>query len=542
LFFLGRYTGRMKRQLLLKVQCAILLIAAVLAAAETKKSKSFTPTHDIRVKTVKTLIKEVRQAKPGTEIVLAAGEYALQSDLNVSARGSEAEPVVIRAAQVGKTLITKGAISFNDASWVTLEGITIKTTPKDGEALISVNNSEHIRISRINFQISGDADTDYVSLEDAQDIQVDRCDFGKRAGKGNYVHVARPSSRVRIDHNYFHDRNKVEGNGGESISLHGQHGHRWDMDTVIEHNLFENVDGEWEMIGIKSHQNIVRHNTFINCSGAISIRGGDYNTIYSNYFLNFSEKPTAAVRIHGAYNKVINNYASGLTTSFIETNWGDTSIPYISRNDRIKWWGEHSDVESYAIQETGYRRTTANTIAFNTIIDSTSLFRWIQKSLVPFEQLPPKKAPWVDASKDRVIYPPDHWTVANNLVVDVGDFIVEESRNRGDMPFTEAAAIHEKDFTWIGNAIFSKSGAVDYGEGRTFQTKEWRIQKQALEQTSVPGLFETAPKLSSTRFRPTLGEADDDLSEVRRLLGSTEIGASLAAPPLTADAVGPDAP
>ena len=54
--------------------------------------------------------------------------------------------------------------------------------------------------------------------------------------------------------------------------------------TIVEHNLFEDCDGDPEIVSIKSSDNIIRHNTFRGSYGTLSLRHGNRNKLESNYF------------------------------------------------------------------------------------------------------------------------------------------------------------------------------------------------------------------------------------------------------------------
>ena len=55
--------------------------------------------------------------------------------------------------------------------------------------------------------------------------------------------------------------------------------------VTVEHNLFEECDGEIEIISNKSGKNTFRHNTFRRSSGTLTLRHGNWAEVYGNYFL-----------------------------------------------------------------------------------------------------------------------------------------------------------------------------------------------------------------------------------------------------------------
>jgi hypothetical protein len=85
--------------------------------------------------------------------------------------------------------------------------------------------------------------------------------------------------------------------------------------TVVESNLFENCDGDPEIVSVKSNDNIVRYNTFRSSQGVLSQRHGNRGEFYGNFFLGQGKAGTGGIRLYGQDHKVYNNYFEGLTGS-----------------------------------------------------------------------------------------------------------------------------------------------------------------------------------------------------------------------------------
>jgi hypothetical protein len=94
--------------------------------------------------------------------------------------------------------------------------------------------------------------------------------------------------------------------GDENIRIGEDSMHTYVSRTIVEYCVFNSTYGvDSEAVSIKSRQNIVRYCTFGNNQGAmLSVRNGDYNVIYSNFFIN-----AGGVRVKQANNTyVYNNY------------------------------------------------------------------------------------------------------------------------------------------------------------------------------------------------------------------------------------------
>lgn len=85
--------------------------------------------------------------------------------------------------------------------------------------------------------------------------------------------------------------------------------------AVVQHNLFEDCDGDAEVISNKSSDNIYRYNTFRSNRGSLVLRHGDRNRVEGNYFLS----NTGRFRMYGDKHTVLGNYFSG-------NNGGLTSV------------------------------------------------------------------------------------------------------------------------------------------------------------------------------------------------------------------------
>lgn len=92
---------------------------------------------------------------------------------------------------------------------------------------------------------------------------------------------------------------------------------------TVENNLFEECDGDPEIISVKSCDNYIRNNTFLKCLGTVSLRHGDRTEVSGNFFLGQNKTAEfegstigcGGVRVYGKDHKIFNNYFEGLTGS-----------------------------------------------------------------------------------------------------------------------------------------------------------------------------------------------------------------------------------
>jgi poly(beta-D-mannuronate) lyase len=77
---------------------------------------------------------------------------------------------------------------------------------------------------------------------------------------------------------------------------------------VVEANLFEECNGEVEIVSNKSSENRYRSNTFRRCEGALTLRHGHGCIVEGNIFLGEAQPNTGGVRVIDAGHRVTHNY------------------------------------------------------------------------------------------------------------------------------------------------------------------------------------------------------------------------------------------
>ncbi len=253
----------------------------------------------------------VSSAMAGDCILLADGTYTMGM---VHATGTAEHPIVIRAANRGKAVVSTGSLDLHASSYVVVEGLTWNSGGN-----IQITDSDHCRISRCRVAPQDLTDVDWIDVEGKSDYnRIDHNDLGPKRHLSNMVMLggvqapAQVVQHTRIDHNYFHDITRGGGNGWETIRA----GLSWlalsSGYTIIEYNLFQKCDGDPETISVKSSDVIVRYNTFRSTNGQITLRHGNRNLVYGNFMLG-EGAASDGIRVCGQDHKIFNNYLQGLT-------------------------------------------------------------------------------------------------------------------------------------------------------------------------------------------------------------------------------------
>jgi hypothetical protein len=238
----------------------------------------------------------IAAAAPGDCLRVADGDHAAPS---ISAKGTPEAPIVVRAANRGKAVITSGNLQFSGAAHVVVEGFTFR-----GGGGVRISNSRSCRVSRSRFTLGGGT---WIVVDGNSDSnRIDRNELGPKNSDGNVMGPTGLSTRTRIDRNYLHDVSPG-GNGRETLRL-GCCGAQFDVhDTfnVVEHNLFVNCSGEAEIITVKSSSNTIRYNTFRQSRGNVTLRAGKRGSIHGNFMFG------NGIRLYDEDHKIFNNYVEG---------------------------------------------------------------------------------------------------------------------------------------------------------------------------------------------------------------------------------------
>ncbi|MGP3970341.1 chondroitinase-B domain-containing protein [Streptomyces sp. 6N223] len=251
-------------------------------------------------------------ARAGDRIVLADGEYTIGS--MTGRNGTADEPITVVAARRGGAVINDGQLEVEDSSYVTFEGLTWTNSDT-----LKITSSHHVRLTRNHFRLTEEESLKWVLIGGANSHhnRIDHNLFEEKHQLGNFITIdgseTEQSQHDRIDHNHFRDIGPRAENEMEAIRVGWSEISESSGFTVVESNLFENCDGDPEIVSVKSNDNIVRYNTFRASQGTLTYRHGNRGEIYGNFFLGEGKPGTGGIRIYGQDHTIYNNYFEGLT-------------------------------------------------------------------------------------------------------------------------------------------------------------------------------------------------------------------------------------
>ena len=267
----------------------------------------------------------IASSGPGDTIIMANGTW---TDVVISfyAQGVEGDSITLRAETPGQVILNGNSRLKIGGSYLKVDGLWFDQGALRSGHLIEFRRSSsrlttHSRLTNCtitNYNPSSYL-TEYkwVSIYGAHN-RVDHCHFAGKSHDGAtlVVWLRDPPNDSpvwhRIDNNHFGHRPELGKNGGETIRIGTSSRSMQDAYVTVEHNLFEECDGEIEIISNKSGNNVFRHNTFLRSSGTLTLRHGNEASVYGNYFLGGGKSGSGGVRIIGERHKVYNNYFQDL--------------------------------------------------------------------------------------------------------------------------------------------------------------------------------------------------------------------------------------
>ena len=265
----------------------------------------------------------MKKAIPGDTIILNNGTWTDQ-EIKLDGDGTEEQPILIRAEDPGMVFITGESNLRISGTWMLISGLRFQNGTSPGGAVIEFRNesrggTHHCRLTECiiaNYNPIDGNEYKWISLYGSYN-RVDHCTFYGKQNRGTLLVVwmsDEPDYHL-IDHNYFLRRPPMDVNGAETIRVGTSDYSMNSSYTVVEYNVFEDCDGEVEIISNKSCDNIYRYNTFYGCQGSLTLRHGNRNTVHNNFFFGRHEENTGGVRIIGEDQVVYNNYFQDLDGS-----------------------------------------------------------------------------------------------------------------------------------------------------------------------------------------------------------------------------------
>jgi len=277
--------------------------------------------HNIEFNKLNNILKTL---KDGDTVLIEDGTYTNQT-LILDIKGKLNNRITIKAKNPGKVILT-GRINLKfTGEYITFANFILR----DGGVQNGIEikgNGNRITGCDISFNTSNGP---IISIY-SKNNRCDHCIFSNFSKFGVWLEVKRNSlvDYILIDHNIFKNRSEGTGNGFECIRIGTSGNSLSNSRTIIENNLFENVNGETETISVKSCENIIYKNILKDTKGTITLRHGNRSIVSKNKFYQNNINGSGGIRVIGEDHIIFSNLIK-------EVNGGNTTGSGISIGNGI---------------------------------------------------------------------------------------------------------------------------------------------------------------------------------------------------------------
>ena len=275
----------------------------------------------VYVEDITELNEAISNATPGTEIIMANGDWN-DVEIRFVAHGNEKQPITLKAETPGKVIIKGKSDLKLGGEHLIVNGLFFSegASPSNAVVEFAVNKDIVANYSRLSECVILDYNkaqrnqTDLWVLLKGRHNEIDHCYISGKSNRGPTVRVDLEGNKSiknyhKITNNYFGPRPPKGGPSAETIQLGNSYTSMTPSHSLVANNFFDHCNGEVEVISSKTNFNEFRNNIFYKSEGSLVTRHGNYCIIDSNYFIGDpNSEQIGGVRLIGTGHWVTNNY------------------------------------------------------------------------------------------------------------------------------------------------------------------------------------------------------------------------------------------
>lgn len=263
--------------------------------------------------------------KAGDKVILQDGVYQ-DFELLLEGEGDENNPISLSAQTKGKVILSGRSNLRLAGQYLEVSGLVFTDGYTPSSAVIAFRKDAktpayHSRVSEVVIDEYSNPDrqeSDYWVALYGKHNRFDHNHLSGKRNKGVTVAVRlngeeHQENHHSIDHNYFGYRPVFGSNGGETLRIGTSHYSLSNSYTQVFNNIFEQTNGEVEIISVKSGENVLKGNVFLSARGTLTLRHGNNNRVENNVFLGNGVDHTGGIRVINEGQIIANNYLEGLT-------------------------------------------------------------------------------------------------------------------------------------------------------------------------------------------------------------------------------------
>jgi poly(beta-D-mannuronate) lyase len=249
------------------------------------------------VSTLEELNKSIETAKAGDHIVMANGIWK-DAEIKFQGEGTAEKPIVLRAQTDGKVFVEGVSNLEIGGKYLEVKGLFFRNGYSPTANVIAFRTSRknvanHSKVTNcviLDFNnLERDRDNLWVQFYGKHN-ELSNCYIAGKTNGGPTVRVDLKGNQSirnyhKITNNHFGPRPRKGGPRGETIQLGSSFTSMSPSNTLIANNLFEECNGEVEIISSKTNFNIIKNNVFYKSEGSVVTRHGNYVLVDGNYFI-----------------------------------------------------------------------------------------------------------------------------------------------------------------------------------------------------------------------------------------------------------------
>ena len=294
-------------------------------SSSTAASDKITVQSTLLVKDNNELKKAIEDAEPGDKIVMANGIWK-DVEIKITNSGTKDNPIILSAETAGEVLIQGQSNLKLGGDYITVKGLHFVNGFSPSKSVITFGVKEtvanHCTVSNCvikDYNQQQRNNQDLWVLIMGRHNQLDHCYLTGKSNKGPTVRVDLKGNQSinnyhKIINNHFGPRPPKGGPSAETIQIGDSYTSMCPSYTLVANNLFDECNGEVEVISSKTNFNEFRNNVFYKSEGSLVTRHGNYCTVDGNYFIgDESSSNVGGIRLIGTGHTVTNNYFYNLT-------------------------------------------------------------------------------------------------------------------------------------------------------------------------------------------------------------------------------------